>query len=196
MTIISRALTRAEAMYDLHETKFKESQLLRMEAISALNECGKALIEIRTALAGATKTKPVETDLGVFGSFSEFLNSNQTKFSARYAYQYIKLAEHWDIVLKLGMQDTTDEKTLQKSMRLNRTLRIIDWYKAKLDDGWDEELLTLDLYWQEDEQHKVTPSSRPSYKELQLEVNYLQSKVMDLQKHITTLEARLEPCPV
>jgi hypothetical protein len=155
----------AQKMYDLHESKFTESQKLRIESISALNECGKSLMIIRDLLKDATKTNPIETDVGTFNSFSDYLNSGNLSFGARYAYSYIKLAENWDIVLHLGMQDTSDEKTLQKSMRLSRTLKIIDWYKAKIAAGWEPEYLTLDLYWAEDNAPRGY-DSRPNYKNL------------------------------
>lgn len=169
---------RAEEMHDLHEIKFKESQLLRIEAIAALKESGLALIKIREGLKEATKNNPVTTELGTFSSFSDYLNRDSRKISATYAYKYIKLAENWDIVESLGMQDTTDEKTLAKSMRLSRTLRIIDWYKLKLDNGYNREDLTLDLYWQE--QDSPSHSERPSYRQLQAEVSSLKA-VIELQ---------------
>lgn len=55
-------------------------------------------------------------------------------------------------------------------------------------DGWDEELLTLDLYGQEDGQGSTKTSSRPTYKELQLEVNYLKQHIDELKERIAVLE--------
>lgn len=181
MFIVTVYEFEAKAMHVLHDTKFQESQLKRIEAIAALKACGDALIAIRNGLAPASKSTPVETDVGTFTSFREYLNAGTLNFSVQSAYKYIKLAENWDIVLRLGMQD---EKNAEKCMRLIRTLKIIDWYKSKLEEGWDEELLTLDLYWEEENSSKPS-SDRPTYKELQIEVSYLRSRVKEL-------EARLE----
>lgn len=164
-------------MQALHESKFKESQLKRIEAIAALKGAGDALISIRTLLATASKDNPKLTDLGTFTSFREYLESGTLNFSVQSAYRYIKLSENWDIVLKLGMQNV---EHADKSMRLIRTLKIIDWYRAKVADGWDEELLTLDLYWEEDN-NRSPRVDRPTYRELQAEVSYLRSRVNELE---------------
>lgn len=177
MLILAHQELRAMEMKDLHDSKFKQSQLLRMEAIEALKESGMALIAIRDALSKATKNNPITLDIGTYCSFNDYLNSGRLNISRRYAYSYIKLAENWDIVLKLGMQDSTDSDMLQNSMRLSRTLKIIDWYKARLDAGVDPVYLTLDAYWAEEE-NAFNYADRPNYKvlyeEAQTKINALE----------------------
>ena len=154
----------ASAMKDLHDQKFQESQLKRIEAIAALKEAGLALIKIRELFTTATPNSEglIETDDGNFKSFKAYLKGGVLPFSSRSAYNYIKLADHWDIIIDLGMQD---QRNADKCMRLCRTLKVIDWYNRKLEEGWEPEYLTLDLYWAEDNAPNGY-ESRPNYKNL------------------------------
>ena len=164
MLIIALIRGVALAMKDLHDQKFQESQLKRIEAIAALKEAGLALIQIRELFATATPNSEglIETDDGNFKSFKAYLKSGALAFSSRSAYNYIKLADNWDIILDLGMQDPHNA---DKCMRLCRTLKVIDWYNRKLEEGWEPEYLTLDLYWSEDNAPNGY-ESRPNYKNL------------------------------
>jgi hypothetical protein len=155
MISIAQYHEEATAMDALHHAKYDESQTLRIEAISAAYKAGLALIAIRDELKskGASPTNPVETDLGTFTSFENYLLSDKATIKKTAAYSYIKLAENWDVVVKLGMQDTTNPTTRKKCMRLCRTLKVVDWYKEQTTAGRPEEELTLDTYWEEVENH-------------------------------------------
>lgn len=121
MLIIAEDNSLTSAMVAKHDAKFDESQRIRIEAMSALNEAGKALIRIQEKfrLAKAGDGGMIETDLGPFQNFDDYLLRGST-IKKTHAYDCIKLAKNWHIVVKLGMQDTTNSKTLQKSMRLCR----------------------------------------------------------------------------
>lgn len=179
-------------MFSDHDSKFVESQLLRVAAIASYKKAGDALLQIQELLGSATKTNPVETDLGTFTSFNEYLDSGVLDVGRTSAYQAIKIAKHWDIVLKLGMQDTSSHKTLSKSMRVSRTIKIIDWYLQALQDGRREEDLTLDLYWEENE---PSPQSGPTKKQLQQQNEELQAQVLALLEENARLRAQLNPMP-
>jgi flagellar motility protein MotE (MotC chaperone) len=136
-------------MFKDHDQKFTDSQKLRIDALESYRDAGLALIELREALSSATKTNPVDTDLGVFRSFHELLSSDQVKIGRAAAYQAIKLAEHWSIVEALKMQDP-DSEHCYKAMRLARTLKVIDWALQKMGNGAPLDSLSFDMYWQEE----------------------------------------------
>jgi len=167
--------------YEQHQRLFDESQRLRMESLLALYECGLALIELRDKLKVATKENPLVTDKGAFTSFVEYFDQADYPFSRRYAYEYIKLAENWHVVIKLGMQDS---KHLKRSMRLCRTLKIIDWYNQQIAAGTDESELSLDLYWQLEDAAKLDRSG-PTKKQLLDRIAQLESYVEQLLNELT-----------
>jgi hypothetical protein len=189
MLSISQDLQQAKAMISLHDSKFDDSQRLRMEAILALKCAGDALIKIRSALKDATKTNPIETDLGVFRSFNHFLDEGFKDMKRTYCYKCIKLAENWDIVLKLGMQDCSDSKSLSKSMRLSRTLRIIDWYLEQTAASRPEEELTIDQYWLEQDQQQTHAGL--TKRQLQLELEKAQVLIEQLLTENANLKSKL-----
>jgi hypothetical protein len=197
MLSISQENLLVGTMVSEHDAKFRESQLKRIEAIAALKAAGDALIAIRTKLreAGASTKNPVTTDLGTFTSFDDYVKSGVSGVRKTYAYDYITLAENWDIVLKLGMQDTSNEKTLANSMRLARTLRIIRWYKEKVAQGCDPDTLTLDLYWEEQEPKKTPGPTKEQLKEalesVQVKLNMTEKELEVAYTRITELEAEV-----
>lgn len=137
---------RAQRMSDKHIRLNKVKELVCIKAIAAAKAAGDELIYIRKVLAPATKTNPLETDIGTFISFSDYLTKRGWNHGT--AYRYIKLAENWDIVLKLGMQD---KESSAGAMRLCRTLKVIEWYNQRVKEGIDPETLTLERYWSEQE---------------------------------------------
>lgn len=190
MLILTQLTSRANAMFSSHDNLFNESQKLRVAALASYKAAGDALIAIRELLKPASKLNPIETDLGTFTSFSQFLDSGHIETKKTSAYASIKLAENWDIVLKLGMQDTTDMKTLSKSMRLNRTLRIIDWYKANVELGRNESELTLDQYWLEAE-GSAPMSSGPTKRQLEQELQSARVTITQLESEVAALKVQL-----
>jgi FtsZ-binding cell division protein ZapB len=138
-------------MLSEHDIQFEKSQEIRVAALNCYKEAGDALIELRRLLSGATKTNPVETDLGTYTSFEHLLKSDRSPARKTSAYQAIKLAENWDIVVALGMQDTTNPETLRRCMRVSRTIKVIDWAKAKMATGVPLSELKFEHYWEDEE---------------------------------------------
>ena len=177
-------------------SKFSESQKLRMEYLAALKAAGDELILIRRKLkeAKASANNPVETDMGTFTSFANYLETCYEKDDNR-AYEYIKLAENWHIVEALGMQDRSNQAALAKSMRLARTLKIIKWAQTKIELGIALESLSLDLYWEEEESRRAESSTKkegqPTYKELLKEVYYYKKRVEELETELISLKHKL-----
>jgi hypothetical protein len=167
------------------DSTFNESQRLRISSTAYYKEAGEYLIQIRELLKVAKPSKPCETDLGVFRSFNHFLTEKAEEclgVSRRTAYSYIKLAENWDIVLKLGMQDISDDK-LPNAMRVCRTLQVVSWYKKKVKAGADPDTLTLDLYWAEDKAKSEKKASQP-YDELLKERDYYKERCEILEEQL------------
>jgi hypothetical protein len=163
------------------EKHYEEAQLTKMRAIYSYKLAGDKLIELRNLLKPATKSAPITTDMGVFTGWDHYLK--ETGWTKSNAHDYMTLAENWNIVLTLGMQDTSSPETVKKCMRLCRTIKIIRWYKEKIAAGYAKDQLTLDLYWEEQEQPKQT--GRPTYRELQAEVKALKAEVDKLRTELT-----------
>ncbi len=64
MLIISHLSEQCMDKFGEADKAFQEAQLLRKKTLLSYMEAGKALSQIRQGLEPATKTKPVETDLG------------------------------------------------------------------------------------------------------------------------------------
>lgn len=159
MTISLTQLTdEIKAFLQLEKDSFKESQVIRMRSIEQARQVGERLVTCRELLKEATRNNPVLSDVGTFSSFKEFYESQG--FSKRTVYRYIKLAENWDIVIKLGMQDTTNPQNLKHCMRLVRTVHVIDWYLDKLEAGAAEESLTMEQYWLDNSPDNTGPTKR------------------------------------
>ena len=76
MISIAHLLCEMREMEVLSQTEFNVSQRHRMDYIFYAKEAGERLLEIKELLKGATKTRPVETDLGTYISYSDFLDKN------------------------------------------------------------------------------------------------------------------------
>ncbi len=169
MTIIALLSihSRTSAMHTQHDKLFEESQLIRMRALSSLKEAGLSLLYTQELLKDATEDAPAQTDMGEFTSFNNYLDTADLPFKRSAAYNYIKLANNWHVVEALGMQ-SKDSKNIHKSLRLCRTLKVIEWYNKKVEAGVDPALLSFDLYWEEQDK-----PDGPSKKELLLQVDAL-----------------------
>ncbi len=181
MLIIAQDDSLMTTMVADHDTKFDQSQLIRIEAIASLNEAGKALLRIQEKFkeAKASGDGLIETDLGRFQNFDDYLVRGSSIKKTK-AYDYIKLAKNWDVVLALGMQDTTCSKTLAKSMRLCRTLKIISWYNQCLKEGRPKSELTLDQYWLEDEERRLKAVEARQRAEAELALLRVQVETTDV----------------
>lgn len=185
MLILARLITPCRMVISQGDSTFDESQKLRITSTAHYKEAGEYLMEIRELLKVAKPSKPCETDLGTFRSFNHFLTEKGEEclgISRRTAYNYIKLAENWDIVLKLGMQDISKDK-LPNAMRVSRTLQIVSWYKKKVKAGADPDTLTLDLYWAEDKVSGDKKASQP-YDELKKERDYYKERCETLEEQL------------
>lgn len=116
----------------------RERRLINIEAIDAAKEAGVALLSIKQDLAPATEDNPIETDLGWFTSFDDYINKRG--WVGKQTYDYVKLAENWDIALKLGVQDVDNPAS---DLELSPLVKVIEWYIKSVDDGVDPKLLTL-----------------------------------------------------
>jgi hypothetical protein len=169
------------------EKHYEEAQLTKMRAIYSYKLAGDKLIELRALLKPATKNNPLVTDMGVFTGWDHYLK--ETGWTKSNAHDYITLAENWDIVLSLGMQDTTSPETVKKCMRLCRTIKVIRWYKTKLEQGYKPEQLSLDLYWEEVE--GKSRAAGPTKRELQAELDSLRVIVKSQEQEIALLKQQL-----
>lgn len=206
----SIVLSEGLRMADLSEEKFDESQLVRMDHILYAKEAGDRFLLLKQELAGATPTKPKELE-GIEGSFTSFQNfleyvEETSAHSASTIKEYVKLAENWDIVLKLNMQDKENVENYGNCMRINRTLKIIRWYE-KVEGVYPPEKLTIAQYWLDEEakleaarqakaerdQNEKALTSK--YSQLKhdyhnLQIDY-QVKVSQYEDQVTRLETRI-----
>lgn len=175
-------------MFELSDETFNESQRVRIDYIRYAKQSGDNFLKIKQALQEATRYKPKELPgVGTFTSFQNFLEHlEETRgVKASTIKEYVILAENWDVVLKLGMQDKENIDKLKNCMRVARTLKVIRWYKAKLKEGIAEDLLTLERYWEEEEA-KINEAESGGLTKKQL-----QQKVALLECRIAELEAEL-----
>jgi hypothetical protein len=173
---------------------FQEAQLLRKKTLLSYMEAGKALSQIRQGLEPATKTKPVETDLGWFTSFNHYLDG---RIDRRKAYRCIYLFEHWDIAEKIGLLKE------ESCFRVIISDKILRWAVDKLEanPNWEG---TAEDYFKE--QEAVSKDKKESSKselihlrarlaELEAEVllvpKYME-RINQLETKCQNLEARLE----
>lgn len=187
MLIISFVEGHALDKTTLADEKFTDSQRLRMQSIKAYREAGIYWLKIKAMLAPATPKNPIETDLGTFSSFNDYLTKRG--HPKRAIYDHIKLAENWHIVLGLGMQDASNSTAISKSMRLCRTLKIIKWANDKIEDGTPLSQLTLDQYWEETEGSlTLKDPSRPSYMDILKERDFYKEAYEQASAELTQLK--------
>jgi hypothetical protein len=142
----------------------------------------------------ATNQVPITTEMGTYTGWEDYLK--KSGWAKGTAYDYIYLAENWDIVIKLRLQDDDVQKITRKSIAVSRTLKIIRWFKTKVTDGFDPDTLTLDMYWAEVEGN--SRAAGPSKKEMQAELMGLRAlvdsqskKIMQQDREIARLKEEL-----
>lgn len=175
-------------MFELSDETFNESQRVRIDYILYAKQSGDNFLKIKQALQKATRYNPIElSGVGTFTSFQNFLEHlEETRgVKASTIKEHVILAENWDIVLKLGMQDKENVHKLKNCMRVARTLKVIRWYKAKVKAGVPEELLTLELYWEEEEARvNGSESDGLTKRQLQQKVTLLECRVAELEAEL------------
>lgn len=170
---------------------YETSQSYRFKSLTHYKNSGEFLIKIREALRGASKEKPIVSDIGVFNSFEHYLqtfygkNSNATLKRSQ-AWNYMRLAENWDVVEDLKLQES------EACYRLQITLKIITWGKQKREAGYNLKELDHHLYFKEREelaaQHDQTGElSKPQLQKL---VKELQAENESLSKKLSMYEQR------
>lgn len=187
MLIITVLFERALSMAKQSDAEFNESQLIRMRYILSAKEAGAQFYELRKMFQAAPKNQPILTDMGEFSSFNDFLDKQNLNRST--IYNYIKLYENWDIVLKLGMQNADNVEDLGKSMRVCRTLKVINWYKKEKGKGRPEEELTIKQYWIDNEAQLEQKKLEALEKNEQLSM--LKTEVETLREENRSLKLRL-----
>jgi hypothetical protein len=179
-----------------------------MKHIKSAKEAGELFSIIKKMLVGASKNNPVETDIGTFTSWRNFI---ETQGLCRETIDnYIKLAENWDIVLKLGMQDASNIDGLKNSMRVCRTLKIIKWVLQKKKSFRDslpydlteeernqaledyEATLTVQQYWEEQEAELSATQAGPTKRQLQEQLEFTQTQLALALDKIDQLKAELQ----
>jgi len=172
LLIIAHRLEIAREMESLSEEKFKESQEIRKESLIAARDAGYQYLSIKRDLDDASKNNPIETDLGTFTSFRNFLESQNLSVTS--VYRYIKLADNWHVVESMRLMET------KACYRLIATLKIIDWFNKSVEEGEDPETLTYQRYWEElgeaaSERKQKTQTLTERYQSLQEEYSELQT---------------------
>lgn len=143
-------------------------------------ELGKAFIQIRDVLSRARLAAPLKTNMGYFVSFNNFLDKNALNRTS--VYRYIRLAEGWDVAVKLDLLNTLDDK-YNNSTQFCTALKVIEWYKKKVKAGVDPETLTLKLYWAEQALGVEKKASQP-YDELLRERDYYKERCQILEEQL------------
>jgi hypothetical protein len=160
---------------------YETSQSYRFKSLTHYKNSGEFLIKIREALRGASKEKPIVSDIGVFNSFEHYLqtfygkNSNASLKRSQ-AWNYMRLAENWDIVEDLKLQES------EACYRLQITLKIITWGIKKREAGYNLKELDHHLYFKEREELAAQQerTSKPTYAQLEKKVDELTYKLEEL----------------
>lgn len=187
MIIIASTFLEAQSMLEQSQAEFNESQLIRMRYILSAKEAGARFAEIRKLFDEVGMHKPVHTDMGTFKGWTDFCQSQG--YDPKTINNYINLYENWDIVLKLGMQNADNVEDLGKSMRVCRTLKIINWYKKEKKKGRPEEELTIKQYWIDNEAQLGQKKLEALEKNEQLSM--LKTEVETLREENRSLKLRL-----
>ena len=204
----SIVVEEALEMLELSNEKFNESQRVRMDYILYAKQSGDKFLLIKKALAKATRYNPITLEgLGTYTSFNNFL---EEYVEPKYGIQpstvkdHVKLAECWEIVLSLGMQDKSNTLSLSKSMRVARTLKIIRWYEKHVDNGVPADQLTLERYWEEEE-NKLREAEDPSVltkkqltqrvQDLEMQLGIARTTISQLEKELARYKQEAKPLP-
>ena len=169
---------------------YETSQSYRFKSLTHYKNSGEFLIKIREALRGATREKPIVTDIGVFNSFEHYLQTfygkNSTATLKRsQARNYMRLAENWDVVEDLKLQES------QACYRLHVTLKIISWGLRKREVGYNLKELDHHLYFEElqNQAPKHEQGSKPTYAQLEKKIEELIDEVTRLRRQLSLEES-------
>jgi hypothetical protein len=170
---------------------YDTSQQYRFKSLTHYKNSGEFLIKIREALRGATREKPIVSDIGTFNSFEHYMQTffgkeTTTGLKRAQARNYMRLAENWDVVEDLKLNES------EACYRLVATLKIISWGLKKREAGYNLKELDHHLYWDErDElaaqQERTGELSKPQLKALVKELN---KKVEDLTQELLVYKRR------
>lgn len=160
---------------------YDTSQQYRFKSLTHYKNSGEFLIKIREALRGASKLNPVVSDIGTFTSFEHYLQTFYGRDSAAglkrtQARNHMRLAENWDIVEDLKLQES------EACYRLQITLKIITWGIKKRGAGYNLKELDHHLYFKEREELAAQQerTSKPTYAQLEKKVDELTYKLEEL----------------
>jgi hypothetical protein len=175
---------------DSPSTALREEYQAHKRTASAVFNIDARLSHLINAMLIGERLIELREDMRKAGhSFDDYL-IKVSSVKKTQAYEHIKLAKNWDVVLALGMLETNCSKTLNKSMRLCRTLKIIHWYNEAKKSGRPEAELTLEQYWIEQEK-PAGPTKRELQsmnQDLQITISILQNEIAYLREEIARLK--------
>ena len=185
MIIISQIHDISMAKAEQADKVFEDSQDLRRKSLSIYRESGQGFCEIKALLESASKNNPVETDMGLFTSFSDY--QVKTGLNRMKVNRYMYLAENWHIVERVKLLET------KACFRLMISLKIIKWALEKLE---------VDPLWEgvaEDYFKEQEAVSKSKKQERDHQLAFYQEKVREqefiissLTSELATVTARLE----
>jgi hypothetical protein len=156
---------------------FEESQDLRRKSLIIYRESGEGFCEIKALLQSASKSNPVETDMGSFTSFHDYLTKNSLEKNKVNRYMY--LADNWHIVERIKLLET------KACFRLMISLKIIKWALEKLE---------VDPLWEgvaEDYFKEQEAVSKSKKQERDHQLAFYQEKVREQEFIISSLTSEL-----
>lgn len=177
--VVSIQVYHTISMTGLEEGKrqYATSQYHRSLSLLHYKNCGEGLYHIRETLRGAKPSSPVETDMGSFRSFEQYLDTyycgeeSESGIHKAQARKYLFLYENWDVVTLLGLDKP------EACYRLNITVRIISWGKKKREEGVDLATLDHHLFFEEKPETKPDSSKQYDMAHLRAELEYYKSKL-------------------
>lgn len=185
MIIISQIHDISMAKAEQADKVFEDSQDLRRKSLSMYRESGQGFCEIKALLESASKNNPVETDMGLFTSFSDY--QIKTGLNRMKVNRYIYLAENWHIVEQIKLLET------KACFRLMISLKIIKWALEKLEANPDWEGTAEDYFKEQEAVSKSKKQERDHqlafYKEKVREQEFI---IASLTSELAAVTARLE----
>ena len=177
MIIISQIHDISMAKAKQADKVFEDSQDLRRKSLSIYRESGQGFCEIKALLESASKNNPVETDMGLFTSFSDY--QVKTGLNRMKVNRYMYLAENWHIVERVKLLET------KACFRLMISLKIIKWALEKLE---------VDPLWEgvaEDYFKEQEAVSKSKKQERDHQLAFYQEKVREQEFIISSLTSEL-----
>jgi hypothetical protein len=175
--IISQIHDISMAKAEQADKVFEDSQDLRRKSLSIYRESGQGFCEIKALLESASKNNPVETDMGLFTSFSDY--QVKTGLNRMKVNRYMYLAENWHIVERVKLLET------KACFRLMISLKIIKWALEKLE---------VDPLWEgvaEDYFKEQEAVSKSKKQERDHQLAFYQEKVREQEFIISSLTSEL-----